>query len=147
MKHATIEDLQNVALVNTEPKRPLTAVERLNRWADLLERRGTERLSTLAETEYQPSAARARMQAPNSALSVAFADPLLRSDGLTDETYGAAKRYFGLSDWQLHEVICHCHLGETTSGTATARRIRALAARRPNLMDWARRFFPRSGAQ
>ena len=142
MKHAKLEDLQTVAAVNAERARPLTEAERLNRWADLLERRGTEQLSTLAGTEFQPPPARARMQAPNSALSVAFADPVLRGDGLDGETYGAAKRYFGLSDWELHEVICHCHLGATASALATARRIRVLTSRwRPNLVERARRLF------
>lgn len=142
MKHTTIEDLQAVAAVSTEPARPLTSTERLKRWADLLEQRGSEQLTTLVGTEYERPAARARMQAENSALSVAFADPVLRGDGLEDQTYGAAKRYFALSDWQLHDVICHCHYGATTSALATSRRVRALATQwRPSIIARARRIF------
>jgi hypothetical protein len=142
MKHATLEDLQSVAAVNAEPSRPLSAAERINRWADLLEQRGSEQLTTLIGTEHQPPAVRARMRSTNSALSVAFADPILRGDGLTDETYGAAKRYFGLSEWQLHDIICHCHYGATTSALATSRRVRSLASQwLPSLVERARRIF------
>ena len=142
MKHVSLDSLQSIAGVTAEPTRPLTRAERLNRWADLLEQRGTEQLTTLIGTEHQPPTSRARMQAPNSALSVAFADPVLRADGLVDETYGAAKNFFAVTDWQLHDVICHCHYGATQSAIATSRRVRALASQwRPNIVERARRIF------
>ena len=142
MKYANLDDLHAVAAVTIRPARPLTRAERLTRWADILGQRGTERLTTLGGTEYEMPTTRAEMRAPNSALSLAFADPLLRADGLEDETYGAAKRYFALSDWQLHDVICHCHFGATASAIATSRRIRALANWwLPNMVDRARRMF------
>ena len=46
MKHATIEDLQRVASVSARPLPPLTRGERLVRWAELLEQRRGEHLST-----------------------------------------------------------------------------------------------------
>ncbi len=142
MKHVTIEELETVAAVSPEATRPLTRVERLNRWADLLEKRGGERLSTLEGTEFELPATRSLMTAANSAFSVAFADPILRGDGLSDETYGAAKRYFGLSDWELHDIVCYCHLGASTSAIATSRRVRAVASRwQPSLMARARQLF------
>ena len=142
MKHVTLEDLQAVAAISADPTRPLTRSERLCRWADVLEQRGVERLSTFVGTEYEPPATRANMQAANSALSVAFADPVLRGDGLAGETYGAARNYFELSDWQLHDIICHCHYGASTSAVATSRRVRALASQwRPNLIEQAQRIF------
>jgi hypothetical protein len=142
MKHASLEELHAVALVSEAP-RPLTRQERIARWADLLERRGKQRLATLPGTEFEPPSVRARMEAPNSPISVAFADPLLRRDGLAGETYGAARAYFGLSDWQLHEVVCHCHLGASMSAAAAARRVRALvdSGDRPTLLSRLRGLF------
>ena len=52
-------------------------------------------------------------------LSIAFADPVLRAEGLADDSYGAAKRFFGLSDGQLHYVVCSCHCGATMLLVAT----------------------------
>ena len=61
MKHVTLEDLQAVAAISADPTRPLTRSERLCRWADVLEQRGVERLSTFVGTEYEPPATRANM--------------------------------------------------------------------------------------
>jgi hypothetical protein len=142
MKHVTLEELQNVAVVSEAP-RPLTRAERIARWAELLEARGSDRLATLVGTEFEPPAIRARMEAPNSPISVAFADPLLRQDGLTGANYGAARDYFGLSDWQLHEVVCHCHFGASMPASSAARRVRSLAASgdRPTLFSRVRALF------
>lgn len=142
MKHTPLADLHAVATVTAAPARPLTRVERLNRWADRLEQRGNEELRTLIGTEHERPAVRALMSAPNSALSVAFADPVLRADGLQGETYGDARSYFKMNNWQLHELICGCHYGRTSSAADTARRVRRLAAeRRWSLMAWARHVF------
>jgi hypothetical protein len=97
--------------------------ERLRRWSKLLEDH-PEPLATLEGTEHYSGNVRDRMSKPGSALSVAFADPLLRSAGLEGETYGAAKRFFQLTDGQLHYIVCHCHVGSQMSGRATARRVR-----------------------
>lgn len=128
MKHQTLEQMQAVAEVDESyPRRPMSRGERLERWAQLLERNPERRLSTLHQTEYQPDSARAIMRGDDTAISVAFQDDVLRGEGLKDDSYGEAKRFFELTDGQLHEVICYCHLGATVSAATVARHIRAVA--------------------
>ena len=66
-----------------------------------------------------------RVTLRNSPLTVAFEDPVLRSAGLASDQFGEVARFFGLSPWQLHDVVCNCHFGETVaaesgSGTGAA---------------------------
>lgn len=135
MKHQTLEKLQVVAEVDQDyPRLTMSRDERLERWALLLEGDPHRRLSTLRETEYQPDLVRATMREDGSAISVAFQDQDLRNAGLKDDSYGEAKRFFELTDGQLHEVICYCHLGETVSAATVARHVRAvLTGKRPNM--------------
>jgi hypothetical protein len=79
MQHKTLEDLQRVAAVFPDQTRPaMTRSQRLERWAELLEREPNRRLNALTGTEYQPSDTRATMRSSDSPLSVAFDDPVLR---------------------------------------------------------------------
>jgi hypothetical protein len=111
MKHQTLDKLQEVAEVTAEQRPALTRAERLERWAELLEREPDRRLATLHQTEYQPIGVRETMRSAGSPISVAFEDPILRAEGLKDDSYGEAKRFFELTDGQLHEVLCYCHFG------------------------------------
>lgn len=113
--------------------------ERLRRWSELLEDHPGQ-LTTLEGTEHYSGNVRDQMSKPGSALSLAFADPLLRSAGLEGETYGAAKRFFQLTDGQLHYIVCHCHVGSQMSGRATAKRVRC-ADPEAGLFGRVRRFF------
>ena len=126
MKHQTLDQLQVVAEVEGHPQ-IMSRVERLERWAQLLERNPERRLSTLHQTEYQPDSARAVMRNDDTAISVAFEDQILRDAGMKNDSYGEAKRFFELTDEQLHEVICYCHFGATVSAGTAARHIRAVA--------------------
>lgn len=134
MKHQTIEQLQHLAEIH--PQRPvaMSRAERLHRWAELLERRPERCLSTLAGTEHQRPAKRASMRSDGSPLTVAFEDPRLRAAGLRDDSYGEAKRFFELDDWQLHDVVCHCHFGETMKAATAARGVRAAIAAEKGLL-------------
>ena len=126
MQHQTLKDLKAVAQVYPDLARPvMTRRERLERWAGLLEQRPERRLATLHGTEYQAGGARATMRGSGSPLSVAFDDPVLRAEGLENDSYGEAKRFFELSDWQLHGVVCYCHFGETVTAGSAARHVRA----------------------
>lgn len=127
MKHQTLDQLQVVAEVGQGYRQPMSRVERLERWAQLLERNPERRLSTLHQTEYQPESARAVMRNDDTAISVAYADDILRDAGMKNDSYGEAKRFFELTDEQLHEVICYCHFGATVSAGTAARHIRAVA--------------------
>ena len=135
MKHQTLEQLQVVAEVDqAHLYQAMSRSERLERWAELLEQNPDRRLSTLHQTEYQPVRARAAMRGDGSPISVAFEDPVLRATGLENDSYGEAKRFFELSDRQLHQIICYCHFGRTVNAATAARHIRAaIAGRKPGM--------------
>jgi hypothetical protein len=99
--------------------------QRLQRWSKLLERDPNRSLAALAGTEYRPSHERDAMRGDGSPLSVAFEDSVLREEGLQDDTYGEAKRFFDVSDEQLHEIVCYCHVGDRMMAARAAYCVRA----------------------
>jgi hypothetical protein len=124
MEYQTLDTLRRIAELHPDgpPETSMTNQERLQRWADLLNRDPAQQLSTLEGTEYAQGSRQAAMRSDNSPISVAFADPVLRREGMKDDTYGEAKRFFGLSDSELHHVVCYCHFGRSmTAGTAASR--------------------------
>jgi hypothetical protein len=125
MKHRELDELQVLARIGQDLPHLMPRDRCLQRWVELLEGDPHRVLSTLHETEYQPARARAVLRCDNSAISVAFDDPLLRGVGLQNDTYGEAKRFFQLSDRQLHNIVCFCHFGTTVSAAKTAAYIRA----------------------
>jgi hypothetical protein len=128
MKHHALEQLKIVARVNHDYPHPaMSRRERLERWAELLERNPQRPLSTLQETEYRPAMERAAMRGDCSPISVAFDDPVLRAAGLENDSYGEAKRFFELTDNQLHRLVCHCHFGATLSAANAAHHVRAIS--------------------
>ena len=131
MKHHEFNDLENLASINqTYPDHPMARRQRIERWADLLEADPHRLLSTLYDTERLPGDTRAALRHNNSAISVAFDDPVLRAAGLKNDTYGEAKRFFELSDSQLHRLVCYCHFGANVTAEKTAGVIRAKHIRR-----------------
>ena len=129
MKHQTLDQLQSIADINPlTPAQPMTRAQRIDRWAELLERNPSRPLAALTGTEHLYPGVREEARAPGSPIAIAFEDPLLRSAGLDSDTFGAAKRFFGLSDWQLHEVVCSCHVGATMQAGWAAARVRRLTA-------------------
>jgi hypothetical protein len=138
MKHHEFDQLQNLARIDQDfPHQVMPRDKRLRRWTELLEADPQRVLSTLRETEFQPRTVRAALRCDNSAISVAFNDPVLRAAGLESDTYGEAKRFFELSHGQLHKIVCYCHFGTTVSAERTARYIRARHVDRPHGL-WAR---------
>jgi hypothetical protein len=132
MKHCELDQLQHLAKINQHfPQQIMSRENRIQRWVELLEGQPHQVLSTLRETEFQPAAARAVLRSDNSAITVAFNDPILRASGLENDTYGAAKQFFQLSDRQLHHIVCYCHFGSTVSAGNTARFIRAQHMEKP----------------
>jgi len=105
----------------------LSKEELLERWALALEKRKGAHLRTLRETEYKPVMEQLALRQENSPLSVAFDDPVLRSAGLKDHTFGEVARFFGLSHEQLHDVVCYCHFGETVVAEVVAACVRRLS--------------------
>jgi len=138
MKHQTLDQLRTIAEISADKGRSaMTRSERLERWAEVLEREPDRRLATFYQTEYRPIYARKAMRSAGSPISVAFADPVLRGEGLQDDSYGEARRFFGMTDQQLHEIVCSCHYEATVTSRTAAHHVRA-AVGRPRLGLFAR---------
>ena len=131
MEHKTRDEIRDVAdiLPSGLQARPLSKRERLELWVEALEREAGRRLRTLFEIEYAPAARRAGLRAEDSPLSVAFNEPRLRAEGLAGDTISDATGFFGISEMELHDILCFCHSGETMSAETAAARVRAAAAR------------------
>ncbi|KQV34518.1 hypothetical protein [Rhizobium sp. Root1204] len=127
MKHHEFNRLQTLAKINQAypHQEIMPRTERLRRWVELLDRDPHRVLSTLQQTEYQPDAVRALLRCDNSAISVAYDDPVLRAAGMENDTYGEARRFFELPDRHLHRIVCNCHFGATVSAGVTACYLRA----------------------
>ncbi|BAV47078.1 hypothetical protein MLTONO_2175 [Mesorhizobium loti] len=127
MKHQTLEELQSIADINPmAPALLMTREQRVERWVELLEMNPSRCLTALTGTEHLNSRLRDEARATGSPITVAFDDSLLRASGLKSDTYGEAKRFFELSDWQLHDIVCSCHAGATMRADWAAGRVRRL---------------------
>ena len=109
--------------------RPMSKMDRLKTWAAALDREGDRQLNTLFQLEYLPASKRARLRADESLLSIAFADPRLRAEGLAGDTMGDAVAFFGVGERELHDIVCFCHHGPTISARTAAAQIRNAATR------------------
>ncbi|RRH93902.1 hypothetical protein EH240_28565 [Mesorhizobium tamadayense] len=123
MRHQTLDQLHAVAEVKTT-KPVMSRTQRLARWAELLEREPSRLLTALTGTEYHAPAERDIMRGDGSPISVALADPVLHDEGLKDDSYGEAKRFFDLTDHELHEIVCYCHVGEVMQSSRAALSVR-----------------------
>jgi hypothetical protein len=130
MEHKTLEQIRDIAdILPDRPRtRPMSKRQRLKRWAEVLEREGSRRLTTLRAIEYAPPEKREALRADDSPLTVAFNDPRLRADGLAGDMVGDATAFFGMSPMQLHAILCACHHGASISAETAAERIRAAIA-------------------
>lgn len=141
MKHQSLEQLHIVAEVRPDLLHPaMTRTQRLERWAELLERRPDRTLTALEGTEHRPLSERDTMRVNDSPISVAFEDTVLREDGLAEDSYGEAKRFFELTDSQLHEIVCYCHVGSSMQASRAAHCVRAAIEGRGFFAGWRRTF-------
>ena len=90
MEYRTFDQLRRVADVHAAEQRSMSRRERLERWAEVLEREPSRRLLSLGEIECKTKEERQVMRADNSPLTVAFHDPILRAEGLTSDRLGDA---------------------------------------------------------
>lgn len=129
MEHKSLKQIRGMAErhSNRLQSRLLSKRERLQRWIELLERIPTRILMTLPVTEEAAPEARDRMRRVNSAITVAHRDLVLRGQGLDDDTYGAARRFFGLSHDELHAVVCYCRHGTIMTARQAAWHLRRVA--------------------
>lgn len=141
MEHRKIQEIEHLADVERSTAQPrMSKCERLERWAELLERQGGRRLRTLEGTEFGTRRERDQMRADGSPLTVAFQDPVLREEGLRSDRLGDALDFFGLSDAEAHHIFCHCYYGPTMSAHEVAARVRIAAAHSAQAGERTARF-------
>ena len=131
MEYRTFDQLRRVADVHAAEERSMSRRERLERWADVLEREPSRRLLSLGEIECKTKEERRVMRSDNSPLTVAFHDPILRAEGLASDRLGDAISFFELTEGQAHRLLCSCMNGWSMLAGTTARRIHRIA--NPNI--------------
>src|SRR5919202_314343 len=123
MKHTPVSEISRVADVHAVPlKPPLTRVERLERWAEALEREPDRELTSLEEIEWKAEDDRGAMRADGSALTVAYEDPVLRTEGLASDRLEDAVTFFRLTEAEAHFALCSCVYGQSLQAGVAARR-------------------------
>ncbi|TKT74670.1 hypothetical protein [Aquamicrobium sp. LC103] len=139
MKHQDpriiVSNAQAVASVDAPAE--MTRSERLERWASLLDRHD-EPINALRRIEYMSAYERRALRGDQTPLSVAFADPVLREEGLESDRLGDVMDFFQLTDADAHRLLCDCHYHGAMTGEGLAKRLRHHIARseRPSL--WSR---------
>jgi len=134
MEYRPYQQIRDVADVHDTKLRSLSRRERLERWAEVLERQPDRRLHTLYEMEFTPKHRRADLRADNSPLTVAFEDPVLRAEGLTSDRLGDAMLFFELSERAAHRLLCSCMHGRIMHASTAGQIVRRLAT--PNQGLW-----------
>ena len=130
MEHKSAHELRTIAQISTHPPHPPTQLgrrERLLRWADLLDQEPDRRINLVRELEFAAQSAQADMRADESALSIAYADPLFRSLGLKSDRVGDGCDFFSLNDSQTHRLLCSCMHGMSMKAGDAARIVRNIA--------------------
>jgi len=126
MEHKEINQVRSFADIQPISPPAMTRRERLDRWAEVLDRDPDRRLNTLGEIELAHPSERPSMRADNSPLTVAFEDPVLLADGLKSDRLGDALTYFEISENEAHYIMCSCLHGRTMAAGTAAARIRNL---------------------
>lgn len=134
MEQKSARELRAYADVSANPPPPLDRRGRLERWADLLDSDPDRRINLVHELEFATHTAQKQMRADNSALALAYADPLFRAEGLASDRVGDGKAFFRLSDSQTHRLLCSCLHGEAMRAGEAARIVRAIARPMPGAL-------------
>ena len=146
MERVTLDQLSTKASIS--PNLPeagfLSRQQRLQRWSELLAREPDRLLNTFPQTEYMDAQVRDSMRCADSALTVAFEDPVLREAGLTDDSYGTAMRFFELSDRHMHWILCYCHHGMSVRAGALVSVLHSILPRTPRFERLRQVFNPRA---
>ncbi len=129
MEYKSLDQIEGHADVRSsvEQARTMSKRERLERWAEALDRQNGRHLRSIDGTEFGTRRERAAKRADGSPLTVAFQDPVLRAAGLRGDRVGDAVAFFKLSDDEIHHVVCYCHHGRAIAAATAADRVRALA--------------------
>jgi hypothetical protein len=129
MEYKSLDQIRDLAEVRADltPQPTLSHRQRLQRWAEVLQRHEGRQLRSLMGTEFVSRDERVRMRVDNSPLTVAFEDPILRADGLKGDRFGDAIEFFGVAENDVHNLVCYCRHGRTMMAEAVARDVRTLA--------------------
>jgi hypothetical protein len=133
MQYKSLDVLHEVADLHEEARTTLSRAERLERWAELLEREPSRRLRSLGEIESRTPAERLLMRSPDSPLTVAYDDPVLRSAGLASDRLGDGMSFFEISEDDAHRLMCSCLNGWSMSSGKVARGVRRIAKPRAHV--------------
>lgn len=128
MKHTSLDEIRRVADTFPAESGKMDRRARLERWATVLERHKGP-VKPLYRIEYLAPQERALLRGDDTPLSIAYADPVLRAEGLASDRLGDAKAFFELSEHEAHHLLCDCHYGGTMTADGVASRIRAVANR------------------
>ncbi len=137
MESRTREEIAKVARL-TPPDAGSAAVN----W--MVRRRRLERLASLLDAyqepvqlflamEWVPKKERPALRQDGSPLTIAYADPHFRREGLAGDSVGDGMAFFDLSLRQVHALFCECnytHSPEQKTAKLVAGRVRSVAARR-----------------
>lgn len=139
MKYKPLNEIRQVA--DVIPLGPnagkMSRRERLEQWAQALERHDGA-IKPLMRIEYMRSQERMALSGAGTPLAVAYADPVLRAEGLKSERYGDAVAFFNLNEHEAHYLLCDCHYGGRMTPARVAERARSIA-NRASLRDlWLR---------
>jgi hypothetical protein len=140
VKYKSLSELDPREFTRVETLKPLELRRRrLERLASLLDGyRGPVRLFT--QVEAVPGRRRRVMRRDYSPFSIAFQDPVFRTEGLSGDTIGEATQFLGLSDAESHELVCDCHYFGPVTGSTVAERARHMAAH-PSIAARMKSFF------
>ncbi len=133
MEHKTLSEIKDVAYVvrGWGAAKKMSRRERLERWAAVVEQDPAKSLKPLIRVEFMPKRERLLLRRDDSPLAVAFADPVLRQEGLVGDSLGTAMEFFDLSDREAHYLLCDCHYhgGLMMTPETVAKRLRGVASR------------------
>jgi len=138
MEHASVQELTPVATVSSSPPvgRADVRHERLTRWGALLDAHNSN-VSLLSRVEYMDEEEVRSLRSDCSPLTVAFADPIFRGQGLSGDTYRDAVEFFSLTRDEAHHLLCDCHyLSRRPSSLIVAMRARQFAHRSKLVVAW-----------
>lgn len=139
MEYRRVSDVAQVAQVfRAGTPRKMSRPEKLERWAALLEQNLDCRLRPLVQIEFLKRDERLRARADGSPLSIAHDDPILREQGLTGDTVGDAMAFFGLSEGEIHYLLCDCHYHGMMTSATVAERLRGMTRKTSFFSFWFR---------
>jgi hypothetical protein len=127
MEYKSVEQIRDLADVRVSEKQPMTRRQRLERWAELLERDPERRLRSLGEIELKAPSERPLMRAPDSPITVAFEDPVLRAEGLAGDRLGDAMTFFEISEDDAHRLMCSCMNGWSMASGKVGKSVHRIA--------------------